>query len=55
MWGKSISERFCINSCNIYIKNCPIKALDGIDAKQKGCRTNTYGSTKRGFGTVDCR
>lgn len=49
-----LSESFCLESCNICIKNCPIKALDGIGVKQKECRTNTYGSTKRGFGTVDC-
>jgi epoxyqueuosine reductase QueG len=49
-----LSESFCIDSCNICINNCPVKALDGIGAKQKECRTSTYGSTKRGFGTVDC-
>lgn len=49
-----IAEKICIDSCSLCIKNCPMKALDISGVNQKECRTHTYGSTKRGFGTVDC-
>jgi epoxyqueuosine reductase QueG len=48
------AESICIEDCNLCIKNCPAGALDGQRAVQKACRTNAYGTNKRGFGTVDC-
>lgn len=44
----------CKTECHLCIDSCPAGALDGTRANQKKCRTNTYGTTARGFGTVDC-
>jgi epoxyqueuosine reductase QueG len=49
-----ISENICIEGCSLCIKNCPVNAIDETGVKQKECRLNTYGKTKRGYGTVDC-
>ncbi len=49
-----LAESICIKACDLCIRNCPVQALDGIGANQKACRTNAYGKTERGFGTVDC-
>lgn len=49
-----LAENICIEGCNICIKNCPARALNGQSAIQKKCRLNTYGTNTRGFDTVNC-
>lgn len=49
-----LAESICIEGCNMCIKNCPTRALDGQRANQTKCRLNTYGTNSRGFDTVNC-
>jgi len=49
-----LASSICIEDCKLCIDNCPTGALNGERVKQKACRLNTYGETKRGFDTVDC-
>lgn len=49
-----LAESLCIEGCNLCIRNCPSKALDGNRADQSRCRPNTYGTNARGFDTVNC-
>ncbi len=49
-----LAQSICKEECCLCIDSCPAGALDGMRANQKKCRTNTYGTTARGFGTVDC-
>ena len=44
----------CIPGCRICLDHCPVQAISGGSVKQKSCRLNTYGTTARGFDTVDC-
>ena len=44
----------CIKGCTKCIDNCPVHAITEDGVNQKACRTNTYGTNARGFGTVDC-
>lgn len=44
----------CLETCDLCIRNCPARALDGQRVDQKKCRQNTYGTNARGFATVNC-
>jgi epoxyqueuosine reductase len=44
----------CVENCRLCIEKCPSKALSGVHTTQKNCRIHTYGTNKRGYGTVDC-
>jgi len=44
----------CIPGCRKCLDSCPVQAIKDGSVNQKLCRTNTYGQTARGFGTVDC-
>lgn len=48
------AEPLCLHNCNECIENCPPKALRKDEVVQKECRLNAYGSSNRGFDTVDC-
>lgn len=49
-----LAESICIESCDLCIRNCPTRALDGQRANQTKCRSNTYGTNARGYDTVNC-
>ncbi len=49
-----LTDKLCIEGCELCIKSCPSGALDGIHAKQSKCRPNTYGKNARGFAVVNC-
>ncbi len=49
-----LADSICIEGCRLCIDSCPVGALNGESVKQKACRPNVYGKTKRGFDTVDC-
>lgn len=49
-----LAQDICIKGCTRCIDNCPVHAISKEGVNQKACRMNTYGSTARGFGTVDC-
>lgn len=44
----------CIPTCTKCIDACPVSAIQDKFVVQQKCRLNTYGSTARGFDTVDC-
>lgn len=44
----------CVEGCSKCVKSCPVGAIQNGRVDQKLCRTYTYGSTGRGFDTVDC-
>lgn len=44
----------CIPGCRKCLDSCPAQAIKDGSVIQKLCRTNTYGQTARGFGTVEC-
>ena len=48
------AEELCIPGCDLCVKGCPAKAIDGKSVIQKKCRLNTYGTNARGFSTVNC-
>ncbi len=47
-------ENICIPGCTRCLDACPVSAIRDQAVAQKACRQNTYGSTTRGFHTVDC-
>lgn len=47
-------ENICIPGCTKCLDSCPISAIQEGTVAQKKCRQNTYGTTARGFETVDC-
>ena len=49
-----LSESICISGCTKCLNSCPVSAIQNEAVTQKECRQNTYGSTARGFDTVDC-
>lgn len=49
-----LSKSICIESCHLCVDNCPVNAIEGKSVIQKRCRESAYGTTKRGFETVDC-
>lgn len=44
----------CVEGCRLCLESCPAHALDGVRADQKKCRPRAYGTSPRGYGTVDC-
>lgn len=49
-----LSREMCFKNCRLCIDNCPQKAINGQTVNQKLCREYAYGSTSRGFSTVNC-
>ena len=49
-----LAESLCIDGCDLCLRSCPSKALDGNSADQMKCRPNTYGKNARGFAVVNC-
>ena len=47
-------ENICIPGCTKCLNACPVSAINDEVVTQRECRQNTYGSTARGFDTVDC-
>ncbi len=47
-------ENICIPECTKCLNACPVSAISDEVVTQRECRQNTYGSTARGFDTVDC-
>ena len=47
-------ENICIPGCTKCLNACPVSAISDEVVTQRECRQNTYGSTARGFDTVDC-
>ena len=47
-------ENICIPGCAKCLNACPVSAISDEVVTQRECRQNTYGSTARGFDTVDC-
>ncbi|NLI35737.1 MAG: epoxyqueuosine reductase [Bacteroidales bacterium] len=50
-----LSQNHCLPKCHKCIDNCPVHAIreDGT-VNQKRCRENTYKTTFRNIGTVEC-
>jgi epoxyqueuosine reductase QueG len=48
------AENICIPGCSKCMDACPVKALDGITARQDLCRPHTYGVNERGFSVCNC-
>ncbi len=49
------SKDICIPGCSKCINSCPAHAIENRTVNQKACRTNTFGKSKRGFDTVECK
>ena len=49
-----VCKNICIPGCTKCIDSCPASAIQNQTVIQKKCRHNTFGSTERGFGTIDC-
>jgi len=49
-----LAESICLDSCRLCLECGPSHALDGTRANQKKCRSYAYGTSPRGYGTVDC-
>lgn len=49
-----MQNSICKDNCRLCIEKCPSQALSGVHTTQKNCRIHTYGTNKRGYGTVDC-
>lgn len=47
-------ENICIPGCTKCLNACPVSAIEGELVSQRKCRENTYGTTARGFDTVEC-
>ncbi|MPM15155.1 Epoxyqueuosine reductase [bioreactor metagenome] len=50
----SLAENICVEGCRLCLDSCPSRALDGTRANQQKCRSYAYGTSPRGYGTVDC-
>ncbi|WP_455716406.1 epoxyqueuosine reductase [Anaerosporobacter sp.] len=48
------AEPLCLPNCNECIESCPSEALHIGGVTQKKCRMNAYGSSVRGYDTVEC-
>ncbi|MBP7460631.1 MAG: epoxyqueuosine reductase [Candidatus Delongbacteria bacterium] len=44
----------CLENCRLCLDHCPSGALTGEGVIQRKCRLHTYGTTARGFDTVNC-
>jgi epoxyqueuosine reductase QueG len=44
----------CRENCRRCVDSCPVQAIGEGTVNQKLCRAHTYGSTVRGYPTVDC-
>jgi len=49
-----VSDFICPEECQICIKSCPQKALDGITVNQSLCREYSSKKTGRGFDILEC-
>jgi epoxyqueuosine reductase QueG len=49
-----LSENICLESCTKCMDSCPMGAIHNGQVEQKLCRKVAFGSTKRGYATVDC-
>jgi len=49
-----ITESYCHEKCRACINNCPMKALDGITADQKLCRSHVFTQSSKGFWLYNC-
>jgi epoxyqueuosine reductase QueG len=49
-----LAQTICLEGCNLCLQSCPVQAMDGTSVDQKKCRPHTYGTTQRGFDTVEC-
>ena len=49
-----LSENLCNDKCHKCMDVCPVTSINNGIVTQKMCRENTYGTTARGFDTVDC-
>lgn len=50
----ALQPDLCIPRCGKCMDSCPAGAIADGTVNQKLCRANTYGTTARGFDTVDC-
>ncbi len=48
------ASSICLENCRLCLESCPSRALDGVRADQKKCRSYAYGTSPRGYGTVEC-
>ncbi|MCQ2974233.1 MAG: hypothetical protein MJ211_05415 [Bacteroidales bacterium] len=49
-----ICKDLCLPNCHKCLDACPVQAIKDKSVNQKLCRTNSFGQTKRGFGTIEC-
>lgn len=47
-----LAAEVCLEQCDLCIKSCPVAAIGEGHVRQKPCRVNSFGKTKRGHDTV---
>lgn len=49
-----LSENICLKNCTKCIDSCPTGAIDKGQVDQRLCRRIAFGTTKRGYATIEC-
>lgn len=49
-----VTDKLCLNGCDLCLTSCPVNALDGISINQEACRNNAFGEHNGGDWRIKC-